>query len=285
MLDREGLQRSRIAIGDIDVIRSVAGSLDQDPSPDLRAAIFAGLDVALASGEGWKQARVLRIRGEMHEQAGELDAAINAYDQALTLDPQVGVARKLAKLQQPKSRKGSKASTTKSSRFEKQAQRFGIEHEVVHLDGAGKDWRFHRSDAYKPVELATLDHYQAEGWHGCAAEGGLILTLIKAASFKALPVRHADTFIEALYAKNVAFPEDHPGFSVLKIPIADFADGDGRPGLRPLLGRVGTADDRRQLQDRLLARLLHGEHAIPSDHDPSAAPFLVLVLDDEGFET
>jgi len=32
--------------------------------------------------------------------------------------------------------------------------------------------------------------------------------LIKAASFKALPVRHADTFIEALYAKNVAFPED-----------------------------------------------------------------------------
>lgn len=208
MLDREGWQRSRIAIGDIDVIRSVAGSLDQNPSPDLRAALFAGLDVALASGEGWRRARALRIRGEMYEQAGELEAAINDYDQALTLDPQVGVARKLAKLQKPKSPKGSKAFTTKGSRFERQAERFGIEHEVVHLDGGGKEWRFHRADAYKPVELATLDHYQAGGWHGCAAEGGLILTLIKAASFKALPVRHADTFIEALYAKNVAFPED-----------------------------------------------------------------------------
>jgi hypothetical protein len=208
MLDRDGWKRGRIAIGDIDVIRSVARSLDQNPSPDLRTALFAGLDVALASGEGCRQARALRIRGEMHEQAGELEAAIHAYDQALTLDPQVGVARKLAKLQQPKSPKGAKASATKSSSYEKQAQRFGIGHEVVHLDGGGKDWRFHRSDAYKPVELAVLDHYHAEGWHGCAAEGGLILTLIKAASFKALPVRHADTFIEALYAKNVAFPED-----------------------------------------------------------------------------
>lgn len=208
MLDREGWQRGRIAIGDIDVIRSVAGSLDQNPSPDSRAALFAGLDAAFASGEGWRQARALRIRGEMHEQAGELEAAIDAYDRALSIDPQVGVARKLAKLQQPKSPKDSKASTGKSSRFEKQAERFGIEHEVVHLDGGGKDWRFHRSDAYKPVELAALDHYHADGWHGCAAEGGLILTLIKAASFKALPVRHADTFIEALYAKNVAFPED-----------------------------------------------------------------------------
>lgn len=208
MLDRDGWQRARIAIGDIDVIRLVAESLEHNPSSDLRAAILAGLDVASATGEGWKQARALRIRGEMHERAGELEAAIEAYDQALTIDPQVGVARKLAKLQQPKSPKGAKPSVTKSSRFEKQAQRFGIEHEVVHLAGGGKDWRFHRSDTYKSVELAVLDHYHAEGWHGCAAEGGLILTLIKAASFTALPVRHADTFIEALYAKNVAFPED-----------------------------------------------------------------------------
>lgn len=208
MLDRDGWQRGRIAIGDIDVIRPVAESLEHNSSSDLRAAILAGLDVALATGEGWKQARALRIRGEMHERAGELEAAIEAYDQALTIDPQVGVARKLAKLQQPKSPKGAKPSVPKSSRFEKQAQRFGIEHEVVHLDGGGKDWRFHRSDTHKPVELAVLDHFHAEGWLGCAAEGGLILTLIKAASFTALPVRHADTFIEALYAKNVAFPED-----------------------------------------------------------------------------
>ncbi|HQV01900.1 MULTISPECIES: VRR-NUC domain-containing protein [unclassified Novosphingobium] len=208
MLDRDGWQRTRIATGDIDVIRLVAESLEQNPSTDLRTAILAGLDVALATGEGWKQARALRIRGEIHERSGELEAAIEAYDRALTIDPQVGVARKLAKLQQMKSPKGARPAVTKSSRFEQQAQRFGIEHEVVQLDGGGKDWRFYPADNYKPVELAVLDRYQAEGWNGCAAEGGLILTLIKAASFHALPDRHADTFIEALYAKNVAFPED-----------------------------------------------------------------------------
>ena len=41
-----------------------------------------------------------------------------------------------------------------------------------------------------------------------ASEGGLILTLIKAASFTKLDSRNADTFIEALYAQNVAFDED-----------------------------------------------------------------------------
>jgi tetratricopeptide (TPR) repeat protein len=225
MLDRDGWQRGRIAIGDIDVIRSVAESLEHNSSSDLRAAILAGLVAALATGEGWRKARALRIRGEMHERAGELEAAIEAYDQALTIDPQVGVARKLAKLQQSKSPKGAKASVTKISRFEKQAQRFGIEHEVVQLDGSGKDWRFHRSDTFKPVELAVLDHYQAEGWHGCAAEGGLILTLIKAASFNALPVRHADTFIEALYAKNVAFPEDRFEHSDL-LAVIDLASSE-----------------------------------------------------------
>lgn len=85
--------------------------------------------------------------------------------------------------------------------------------------------------------------------------------------------------------RPVLATEDRPGFGVLKIPIADFSDRDGCPGLRSLLGRIGTADDRRQLQDRLLARLLDGEDAIATDHDPAAAPFLVPVLNDEGLET
>lgn len=208
MLDRSAWQRARIATGDIDVIRALAGSLATESLPDLQDTLFAGLNVAITSGDPWRQARALRIRGEMHEAAGQLEAAIEAYDRALMIDPQVGVARKLAQLQKQKSPKGAEASGQKSSRFEKQAQRFGIEHEALHLDGGGKHWRFDRSNIHKPVELAALDHYLAEGWHGCAAEGGLMLTLIKAASFRALPTRHADTFIEALYAKNVAIPED-----------------------------------------------------------------------------
>ena len=54
----------------------------------------------------------------------------------------------------------------------------------------------------------TLGHFTAKGWSGYAGEGGLILNLIKAMSFKKIPIRHRSTFIEALYAQNVAFDED-----------------------------------------------------------------------------
>lgn len=37
------------------------------------------------------------------------------------------------------------------------------------------------------------------GWRGCAVEGGLILQLIKAASFPNFPVSHRSTLVEALY--------------------------------------------------------------------------------------
>lgn len=209
MIDRGGWQRGRISAGDIEVMRSVIESDGGNPSPDLRATILAGLDVACASGEVWKQARALRLRGELHEQAGEIDAAIEAYDKALSIDPQVGVSRKLAKLQRSRMPKGAKGATVKINRFEQQAQRLGIEHEIVQLEkGAGKEWRLRPTDAISLVELAALDHYAAEGWAGAAAEGGLMLTLIKAASFDPLPPRHSDTFVEALYAQNVSFPED-----------------------------------------------------------------------------
>lgn len=84
--------------------------------------------------------------------------------------------------------------------------------------------------------------------------------------------------------RPVLAPENCPGFGVLKIPGADLADRDGSSGLRSLLSRIRAGDNRRQLQDRLLARLLDGEDAIPTDHDPAAAPFLVSVLNDERLE-
>ena len=73
--------------------------------------------------------------------------------------------------------------------------------------GEPKAWRHRETDSFTPVEIAALAHYERDGWSGCAAEGGLILTLIKAASFPKLEPRHADTFVEALYHQNAEWPE------------------------------------------------------------------------------
>jgi len=80
---------------------------------------------------------------------------------------------------------------------------------VVNLEAGEKNnWRFQASDAWSSVEEAALAHYEQAGWTGAATEGGLMLTLLKAASFTKLDSRNADTFIEALYAQNVSFDED-----------------------------------------------------------------------------
>lgn len=209
MIEREAWQASRIAAGDLDVIRSVRDSAGEELPGEQRAALLAGLEVAAASGEAWQNARALRLRGEIFEQSGDTDAAIESYDRALTLDPQVGVSRRLAKLRQSSLPKGGKIRPAKLSRFEEQARRFGIGHEIVELErGSGKEWRCGPDTAMGPVEVAALDYYRELGWTGAASEGGLILTLIKAASFAALPHRFGDIFVEAIYAQNVAFPED-----------------------------------------------------------------------------
>lgn len=206
MVDRAGWQRHRIAVGDLGVIRSVLKAANHDPDPKSRADILAGLAVASTSGEMWTRARALRLEGELREASGEIDAAIAAYERALTIDPQVGVSRRLAKLERGRSPRSAKPAT---SRFAKQASRLGIEHEVVELErGAAKEWRLDPDAPMQSVEGAALDHYRRDGWSGAAAEGGLILTLIKAASFSPLPLRLANTFIEAIYAQNVAFDED-----------------------------------------------------------------------------
>lgn len=65
--------------------------------------------------------------------------------------------------------------------------------------GGKKRWKAGRSDIWTSLEQAALNHYERAGWRGCAVEGGLILQLIKAASFPSLPVSHRSTFVEALY--------------------------------------------------------------------------------------
>ncbi len=208
MVDREGWRRRRIAAGDLGVIKGVVSSqasLDRE----MRQDIAAGLRRAAREGEIWSQARAFRLLGELHETEGEPKKAIKAYDDALRLDPKVGVARRVEKLRKETGQQEIKRARGRQSRFEKQAERLGIGHDVIMLDkGTGKDWRLHTVHDWSLVEFAALEHYLEQGWSGPASEGGLILTLIKAASFPRLDPRHADTFVEALYAQNVAFAQD-----------------------------------------------------------------------------
>ena len=68
---------------------------------------------------------------------------------------------------------------------------------------------------WEEVESAALGWFMEKGWSGYAGEGGLILNLIKAMSFKEIPLQHRCTFIEALYTQNVAFEEDRYDTQVL----------------------------------------------------------------------
>ena len=81
---------------------------------------------------------------------------------------------------------------------------------MLGLEARGpKEWRHRPQSPWVGLEAAVLAFLvESEGWTGVHAEGGLILTLIKAASFPRLPERLRDVYIEAIYAQNVAFEED-----------------------------------------------------------------------------
>ena len=208
MVERKAWQLRRIGAGDLNVIQSVLVATSANDHP-FRSEIIAGLGVAARDGEVWQQARAYRLLGELHEQADEIAQAVKAYDDALTIDPKVGVARRVEQLRKKLGSTVAKPGAKRLSRFEQQAGRLGIQHEVVLLEkGDGKDWRHGADGLWTTVETGALEHYKSIGWDGAASEGGLILTLIKAASFEALDVRNSDTFVEALYAQNVAFDQD-----------------------------------------------------------------------------
>ena len=62
-----------------------------------------------------------------------------------------------------------------------------------------KRWRTTPNHDECSLERAALQAYEAEGWQGDHGEGGLILTLIKAASVRSLPKSYASVFVESLY--------------------------------------------------------------------------------------
>ena len=93
---------------------------------------------------------------------------------------------------------------------ERTALRLGVGHQTIRLHRRAKNntWINPHTAKWEKVESAALGWFMEKGWSGYAGEGGLILNLIKAMSFEKIPLRQRSTFIEALYAQNVAFEED-----------------------------------------------------------------------------
>lgn len=208
MIDREAWVERRIARGDLYVIGGIVKGNVEDWRPNA-SSLLAGLEVAARSDEYFlNKSRAMRLKGELLDRLGQEEEALEAFDAALLLDPQVGVSRRADQLRK-KLRPAEAKATERMSRFERQARKLDIEHEVVTLEaGDLKEWRCSAVDQWDCVEIAALRHYERDGWTGVAAEGGLVLTLLKAASFDPLPQRNADTFVEALYAQNVVYTED-----------------------------------------------------------------------------
>jgi hypothetical protein len=76
----------------------------------------------------------------------------------------------------------------------------GMRTRTIELETDGpKRWRPVRETDWSRVEYAAFRFFQAEGCQGYSQEGGLMLSLIKAASFPLLPAGMHSHFIEALY--------------------------------------------------------------------------------------
>lgn len=106
------------------------------------------------------------------------------------------------------------------------AEKLGVQHQKMQLIGCNnsKLWKTSNNCNSMKVEMAVLQFFHRDGWTGYSSEGGLILNVIKAASFKPLQQRNRTTYIEALYAQNVAFDEDkHESDDLIKnIRTSDF---------------------------------------------------------------
>lgn len=71
--------------------------------------------------------------------------------------------------------------------------------------GERKCWRHDPDTAWVSVERAALAHFQQEGWSGDSGEGKIVLSLIKAASFTALPATLHSRYVESIYSNNPGF--------------------------------------------------------------------------------
>jgi hypothetical protein len=92
---------------------------------------------------------------------------------------------------------------------ERVATKLNVGHRRIELHaGDKKSWRLNLDAEWVSVERAVLSVYEREGWNGHDGEGGLILSLIKAASFSALPKTLHSVFIESLYHHRVYYNDE-----------------------------------------------------------------------------
>lgn len=74
----------------------------------------------------------------------------------------------------------------------------GYRHLQLYADGR-KKWSHQPNGDLASVEQTVLSVYEREGWYGHECEGLLMLSLIKAASFKILPDDLNSAYIESIY--------------------------------------------------------------------------------------
>lgn len=96
--------------------------------------------------------------------------------------------------------------------------------EMVLVRMGPKLWRAPGRHEGGSVERAVFDAFVDQGWAGDFGEGGLMLTLIKAASIRSLPPAHASTFVESLYFHPARPPMPSPGEMLANVASASAGD-------------------------------------------------------------
>lgn len=100
-LDRIKWLKAGLQSGDIFIIEKLLAGSEGQPGADLAAQLLVAIDVALAGlrkEDGKTRARVLKSRGICLEAIAEVKQALAAYNEALILDPKVGVKRRADQL-------------------------------------------------------------------------------------------------------------------------------------------------------------------------------------------
>ncbi|MBB5048528.1 hypothetical protein HNR60_003295 [Rhodopseudomonas rhenobacensis] len=90
-----------LQVGDLGIVQTLLAETNNQPTLALVEQLLGGIDVALASSTyntpKWR-AIAFKLRGLCLEAIAEVGQALVAYDQALALDPKVGVKRKADQL-------------------------------------------------------------------------------------------------------------------------------------------------------------------------------------------
>lgn len=96
--------------------------------------------------------------------------------------------------------------------IESNCKKLGVDCKVIELDKRDRKWISPITQRETSVEEAVLEHFIKQGWKGYSREGGLILNLIKAASFKKIDDRYLTRYVESLYhhktCKHFGYKQD-----------------------------------------------------------------------------